>query len=52
MPMMAPAKVRISPKAVRTVGSMYPAGGNMMATAMRAIPKRVAEVAMNSCILT
>ena len=50
--MRAPAKVRVSPYAVRTVGSMYPAGGNMMATAMRQIPKMVAEVAMKSCILT
>ena len=39
MPMIAPAKVRISPKAVRTVGSMTPVGGTMKAAMRRRTPK-------------
>ena len=34
MPITAPAKVRISPKAVRTVGSMTPIGGTKKAAVM------------------
>ena len=40
MPITAPAKVRISPKAVRTVGSMTPIGGTKKAAVMRKTPKQ------------
>ena len=50
--MSAPAKVSVSPYAVRTVGSMYPAGGRSRDTPIRQMPNPVATVAMNSCILT
>ena len=39
MPMIAPAKVRISPKAVNTLGSMTPVGGTINDAASNASPK-------------
>ena len=45
MPMIAPAKVRISPKAVSTVGSMTPVGGTKKATEMRRTPKMTSMTA-------
>ena len=48
MPMMAPAKVRISPKAVRTVGSMTPVGGTMKAAMRRMTPKITSRTEIRS----
>lgn len=45
---MAPAKVRISPKAVRTVGSMTPVGGTMKAAMRRCTPKNTKAMAVKS----
>ncbi len=38
MPMIAPAKVRISPKAASTLGSMTPVGGTRKEAASSASP--------------
>ena len=38
MPMRDPAKVRLSPYAVNTVGSMIPAGGTMKAITISSMP--------------
>ena len=43
MPITAPAKVRISPKAVRTVGSMTPIGGTKKAAVIRRTPKQTSR---------
>ena len=45
MPITAPAKVRISPKAVRTVGSMTPIGGTKKAAVIRRTPKQTSKTA-------
>ena len=49
MPKSAPAKVRISPKAVRTEGSILPVGGTKNATEISATPKVTRSVARKVC---
>ena len=50
MPMIAPAKVRISPKAVNTVGSITPIGGTMNAAVIISTPKMTRLTASSSWI--
>lgn len=45
MPINEPLNVRISPKAVRTVGSMMSVGGTMKAIIIRMIPKATRMIA-------
>ena len=52
MPSKAPAKVSISPKAVRTVGSITPAGGMKNATVMSVTPKSTTATAIIFCIFS
>ena len=49
MPSSAPANVSVSPKAVRTVGSITPAGGMRNDTVMSVTPKRTTATAMIFC---
>ncbi len=49
MPSSAPANVSVSPKAVRTVGSITPAGGMRNDTVMSVTPNRTTATAMIFC---
>lgn len=46
MPIREPAKVNVSPYAVRTVASMTPVGGTMKAAMMRTMPKHTRMIAI------